>query len=335
MANHFLARQQWTYAAVQTDSQTLATVDTTNYFSCDKIALDLDKALIPDPSITGSRQAPKGVVGKATGTFSLDLEMRGAGTTLTAPQFDPLLEAIFGAPIDTGVYSLSDTIKTLSLYRYRLNDIGTATGPYGQIGVGATVTDATFTIGQNLASMAVNGKTVFTMDSTIFSTLTTAEKFGLSAFPAAPTAPTSLLLQPTVGFEGSIVCGSDTIADLNSMTIKVNTGNSIVNTTFGTTFGSGTQGNTRSIEVTMTIDDSDSTGVANLRKAANSKVPFNITATVGNVAGNIFEFALVNVQSGALKMTEASGGRMQIEIASSMAVGDTLAGLDALTLTCL
>lgn len=334
MPNYSLIRNRWLYAAMQSDPLTIATVDTGDYFSHTKVSLDPVVDLIKDNSITGSRQDPLGIPGRMSGTFSVDLNMRGSGTTLTAPSFDALLEATFGQAIATGVYALTDNIETFSLYNYRVDPAG-GTALTQQIAMGATVTDTTFTIGSDIASMTCNGKAVFVLDTNDFSTYNTAEKGGLTSFPASPTLPTSILEVPVVGFTGSITTGSDTIVELKTATVKISTGNDIVTDTFGTFIGSGVQGNVRTIDVTLTLDDSDSTGIANLKKKAQSKAPFNIALTVGTIAGNTFAFALSQVQLGSYKFTDGSKGRVQLEFSASTAHGTTLAGLDALTLTCL
>lgn len=332
MPNYSLVRNRWLYAAIQSDPLTIATVTTSNYFSHTKASLDPVVDLIKDNSITGSRQDPLGIPGRMSGTFSIDLNMRGAGAGVV-PMFDPLLVATFGQAATSGVYTLTDNIETFSLYNYRVDPSG-GTGLTQQIGMGCTVSDTTFTVGNDIATMTCNGKAVFVLDTNDFSTYTTAEKGGLSSFPASPTLPTSILSVPVVGFTGSITTGSDTIVELKTATIKISTGNDIVTDTFGTFIGSGTQGNVRTIDVTLTLDDSDSTGIANLKKKAQNKAAFNVAINVGTVAGNIFEFALVNVQLGSYKFTDGSKGRVQLEFSASTAHGSTLAGLDALTLTC-
>lgn len=323
------------YAAVQSAHLTAATVATANYFTHSKVTMDRKTALIKDPSITGSLTEPLGILGKMTGDYSIDIPLRGSGTTLTAPPFDAILQSLFGSAISTGVYSMVDTPLPFSLYRYRLDDAGSA-DLTNQLGLGSIVTDATFVMGPDIAMLNVTGTSAFVLDNKTFSTYLTPWKGGLSSFPAEPTAPTSILEQPTIGFTGSMVVDSNTLITFKSANIKIATGKSQIDDTFGSYIGTGVYSNTRTVDITLELDEDNSSACNDLKTKAFGGLPINIAATIGTVAGNSFELALVGVQlDPGFKLTDGPKGNIRMSFASSIAHGSTLAGLDAVTLTCL
>lgn len=334
MANYSLNRLVRAYLANQSSISTIPTVTTTNNVLFSKLSLDADIGEIKDPSVTGSRQDLAGARGRMSGTWSIEAALRGSGTAGTAPaHLDVLLESIMGQANSTVAdtsctYALSDGISTFALYRYRRDQAG-GTALTQQIGSTCGTTDATFTLGQDVAMLSCSGRCAFVLDSNNFASYISAWKGGLGSFPAEPTAPTAIPVQPVVGFTGSITADSNSVVELKTATIKISTGNQLVDDDYGNYIGSGWQGDTRSIEVGLTLDDSDSAAIVDLKQKAFTYTPINIDIVSGTVAGNIFTFNLKNVQMRNPKFSDGPKGRMRLDFSASMAHGTTLAGTDA------
>ncbi|HXS93183.1 MAG TPA: hypothetical protein VN736_01190 [Candidatus Limnocylindrales bacterium] len=339
MSNYALNRLRRLYMAAQTDPLTLpSSITNTNYCLFSSLDIVGEQQVIRRPDITGSRQDLIGLPGRHTGTWSVSMSLAGSGSAGTAPDCDPLLQAIFGAAntavaSTSNTYSLSDNIITCALYHYRHAQNGT-TALTQQISMGSTVTQATFSLGSDIATLSANGRSIFVLDSDNWSAYTgvfSGAKGGLSAFPSEPSSPVFHGV-PVVGFTGSLTTDSNSVAELKSMTIKVTTGNQIVDDTFGQYFGSGVQGDFRTIDVSLTLDDSDSAAMLDLKQKAFSFAPINIVAVCGTTAGNTWTFNLNQVQMVNPKFSPGPKGRMRLDFNASVAHGTTLSGLDAFSL---
>lgn len=337
--NYSLNRLRRLYIAPQTDPMTLPTVTgTSNYCLFTKLNIEGVQGVINRPDITGSRGTLPGIAGKHTGTWSVGMSLAGAGAAGVDPDCDPLLQATFGAVptivASTSVtYALSDNIITAALFHYRHTQVG-GTTLTNQISMGSVVDTATFTMGADIATVDFSGKSIFVLDSDNFASYTGAlaiGKGGLGSFPAEPSTPTYHGL-PVIGFTGSLTMDTQTVVELKSATVKISTGNQIVDDSFGYWMGSGVQGDMRQIDVSLTLDDSDSAAIIDLKQKAFSFAPITVTLVCGTVAGNTWTFNLSNIQMVNPKFSEGSKGRMRVDFGASIAHGSTLAGLDALSL---
>jgi hypothetical protein len=337
MPNYSLNRLQRAYLGIQTDIATIPTVVTANNVLFSKLSLDASAAAIKDPAVTGSRQSLESQRGRMTGAWSIDTVLRGSGAAGTAPpHLDVLLQSVFGhantaVASTSNTYNMTDDIINFALFRYRHDQAG-GVALTNHIGSLCGTTDATFTMGADLAQATFNGSAAFVLDSDNFASYVSAWKGGLSSFPAEPTAPTAIPTLPVIGFTGSITTDSDSVVELKTATIKVSTGNTLVDDSYGQFIGSGWQGDERTIELSLTLDDSDSAAIIDLKQKAFSFTPIDIVIVSGTVAGNIFTFTLKQVQMQNVKFSEGPKGRMRVDFSASMAHGTTLAGLDAFKL---
>jgi hypothetical protein len=337
MPNYSLNRNRRMYLHEQTTPLTVPTAVTADYCLFTKLTLDPISAAIKDPSITGSRGELKGVPGRKSGTWAIDGALHGSGAAGTAPQAHVLLKAALGheasVAMTSTTYTLVDDITSFALFNYRTDPSG-GTGLTQQIGMGCVVSDITFNVGQDVHSFAANGRCIYVIDSDNFATDDSTWLGGLMSFPAEPTAPTSLPQAVTVGFTGSITTDSNSIIELKTATIKLTTGNDIVDDTFSTYIGSGVQGNTRMIDVSLTLDDSDDSAIADLKTKARTFSPIDIVIQCGTITGSIFTYTLKQVQMVEPKFTDGPKGRVRVDFGASGAHGTTLAGLDAFKIVC-
>lgn len=97
-----LSRNERVYVQKQTDPRVIpnaagvASVAVANYLRFKQARLNPQAALLTRPDKTGTRSATRGVLGRKSGIWSIDLSLAGSGTAGTVPPSDPVLAALFG-----------------------------------------------------------------------------------------------------------------------------------------------------------------------------------------------------------------------------------------------
>lgn len=199
-------------------------------------------------------------------------------------------------------YNLSDAINMLTLWSYR-TEFSTLDQRAGN---SCVVQEATFNLGQDVATWTISGECRWVLRSNAFGTSDDLQKGGLTSFPAEPSSPvTSGDIIP--GFTGRFAIGSSAnmatdVLDyptVRTATIRVQTQNQIAKDTFGSYYGSLTEGAERNITITWNIYDDDSDEVNAIKLASEEKTPQNIIVNVGTEAGSAFFFILKNVYLGS------------------------------------
>ena len=331
-----LSRQQKAFLVAQTSPLIIpntsgsATVTNTNACAYGKLTLTPTVAQIQRPDLTGSRGTLPSIKGRMGGNWAMEMSLASA-TAGVVPDCDPILQSLFGQAAtvvaSTSVtYSLSDNIQSFVLFRFRQPSSLTQ-----HLGFGCVVKEATFSVGPDIATMSASGEAVFVLDSDNFGNTLTAAKGGLTVFPTSPTTPVTHG-NAVIGFTGLITMDGNTIANLKTATIKITTGNDTVKDTFGSYVASGTEGATRTVGVTFTLDDDDATATQNLKAKAFSQTPVDMSIQVGTFAGNIWTFTLKQVQ---LAQPSYSDGQLRFhaDFAESFAHGTSITANDDVTLT--
>ena len=295
-----------------------------------KTSLVPDVALLVRPDKTGSRTQTVGVAGRKLGKWSLDMSLAANGAAGVVPDCDPLLVALFGADatISTGVsvsYALADVVKSLCLWRFR-----TPAAVMQQMALGAVVSDATFNLGQDIASWTMNGEALWVLDSVNFATTDATGKGGLTSFPTEPSSPVTnggII----AGFTGVATFDSNVLANIRSATLKISTGNAIVKDTFGSYYGTTPEGDMRKVTLAFDIYDDSGTGTSNLYQKAITKSAINITLQIGTVAGSIWTWTIKGVQLDVPNLSDGQR-RWSASFAESQASGSSLTAMDEVAL---
>lgn len=348
MANYAISRQERIYLFSETTFGQIPTV--TNSNCCRAINAGLVSVVnnYPRPDKTGTRSSVVGVLGRKSATWSLSQSLAGNGAAGTPPDCSPILRALFGVAGGSGTgetivsstsvtYALQDPaiIPSFSLFSFRTPATETQ-----RIVEGAVVAEATFNLGQNIATWSANGTGIWCLDTETTSNQTTfnvagnipdtTQKGGLTTFPVEPSAPVTNG-SPTVGFTGSAVFDGDTITEIQSATLRVRTGNAVANDTFGSYYPVLAEGAEREVGLAFTVYDSDGAGIKDLKAKAQTQTPITVVLTMGTIAGNIWTWTLSNLQI-AQPTYDDSRNRYMCVFPESMAHASSIVLRDELSL---
>ena len=309
MANFGYSRNEIMFAQLATayglvpNTSGIATLAASNCFRHIKVTMDSDSELYPNPVKTGSRDIIAGIAGRRIGEWSLEIPLQGNGAAGVVSDYDEILQAIFGAApnivASTSVtYALSDSVINFVLWRFR-----TPSTLFQQCGIGATIKNAKFNLGQNLATWTVSGELMWCLDSEQFATADTVSKGGLTAFPTAPASPVTNGV-PAPGYLGvvsftiaatpyiiSSTGPSSTTGSLRTASLNIDINNDPVRDSFGTNYATGVLAGTRAVSGSFELYDSDGTDNVAIRAAAISKAPITFSGSVGTTPGNIWTFS--------------------------------------------
>lgn len=328
-----LSRNEHGYVKLESAYGTIPTFANTDAFRFVRAAMLNDVAVIQRPDKTGSRSQTAGTPGRKFARWTCEMGLSASGSVGVKPHVDPFLVALFGkAPtVNAGVsvvYSMDDAIPSLSLasYRSRSNNIT------DRILHGAVVTGATFNLGQDAATWAVEGTGQWVLESGQWANADATQKGGLSSFPAEPGAPDASDGGLTIGFTGSFTGPDGAMGNIRQSQIRVLTYNDTVRDTFGEFYPTETEGDERVVTLAFSVYDKDDTATEKLRQYANAKTPIDVTMVVGTVAGNIWSFALNQIQLAAANLND-NQRRWAMDFGESRAFATNISSLDELVLT--
>ena len=319
MANFALSRNERLYGQIESTYATIpntsgtATLAGSNCCRVKKLALDPSVDLLIREDKTGSRSQTVGVAGrKKMKSWSAEMDLAANGAAGVIPDCDFLLQATFGqaATISAGVsatYSLSDAIKSMALWSFRQPSTVVQ-----RCGAGALVDTAVFELGANIATAKFSGTGAWVVDSYNFSSLDTAGKCGLTAFPSEPGSPVT---------NGGIIAGFT-----GAVTIDSN-----VDDGFGSYYPNTSMGGERVVSVAFDAYDDDSTNTQDLIQKALSKAAVAVTLQVGTVTGSKWTFSLPNVQL-AEPTFDDSKMRYMLKFGESRAFASSLTSLNEVSL---
>lgn len=302
---------------------TVASGDGMQYINC---TLEANSNLIQSRVRTGSLGRAAGRRGRRSGSFSLEVPLQGSGTAGTAPDIAQVLTGLFGqaGTADPGVsvtYEIAETNIGLTIWRFK--DPAGSNVP-NECGVGGLINEFEISGGEEAeSSLIVRGPLVDVIEKPNFSSLTTAEKFGLTSFPSEPSAP-SFLGVPALAFTGSVTINGVSTFKLRDFRIY-GTLNRSLRYAHGA-YSAGVDLKTiRDLFLDFSVYEEDTSDLAALRHLNRTKGTFDASIVIGDVAGNIWTAALNNLAIGTVT-TEESGPESILRFAgcqaSETAVGD-------------
>lgn len=291
-----------------TGTATLANGDALKHISA---GLAVNNILIPTAAKTGSRSNLAGQSGRRGANFSLEIPLMGSSGAGTAPDSGPIWEAIFGkagtvSAATSVTYEFADVVAGLALWLF--ND-PSATDTWDRVIGGAVVND--FEIRPNMggiATLRVSGVGVYVVNKPKFSSLETAAKLGLSAWPTEPASPTYTGAE-IPGDYGSFTLNSVGTFKLADWTIRGNLGRTLRHA-FGSRYPSvPIQGN-RSITLDVSLYLENSSDVAALRHLVYSKGTMDGAVVIGETAGSILSLACNDMQAPSEEVTDGEAEQM-------------------------
>lgn len=246
---------------------------------------------------TGALGRLAGIEGRAGGAaWRAELPFQLSGTAGTAPDMDPILEAIFGAAgtDSAGVsvtYALADAVPGLTLWSFRTVG-GSASNVAQRVAWGAMLDDFELTTAEGELVLRVGGTCSFALPSIGFASFSTAQKGGLSAFPS----------EPTPSYAGNIIpgfIGSLTINAVNTFSVEQFSVRGRLNRSLRYAFGSRVPtvpiAGRREISCSFRIFEENVAAVNTMRDLQRSKTAVDVSLVFGETAGYIATFALNGV----------------------------------------
>jgi len=222
-------------------------------------------------------------------------------------------------------YAISDAILSFCLWAFR-----TPAALQQRVGFGCVAQEATFNLGQDVATWTANGEGLWVLDSDNFSSADSTQKGGLTTFPVEPASPVTnggII----AGFTGRAVLDGKTLANIKNATLRIQTGNVTVKDSFGSYYPDSAEGDERNVTVDFTVDDQDDTATKNLYTKALDKTAIEIILNIGTVVGSVFVFYLKGVQLPVGTLDDGQR-RFQRSYSGAKAHGSSLTSLDEVAL---
>lgn len=289
MPNFSQSRLDYLFLTKETTYGQAVSPSNSNYCRHIKLGLSNTRALLTRRDKTGDRSVLKGVKGRAVANWNTEMSLVTSNSS-AVPDCDVLFQMLFGQAATSRAYSLVDSIISGNLWRFR--DPSTLDQ---QVGIGAILQRATFTLGQDIAEWTAEGQALGVLGSNFFSAADLTQKGGLGSFPTRPSSPTANG-DAIAGFTGAISVDGVSLATIRTAIIKVETGNALVTDTFGNYYATGAEGDERNITFGFNLYDDDSSGAETIKEAADSKAPITAVVQVGTVSNNIYTFTVNGIQ---------------------------------------
>ena len=235
-------------------------------------------------------------------------------------------------------YTFVDDITHFTLWSFR-----TANTLDQRVAHTCVVAEASFNLNQDVATWSANGDCVWVLRSKDYATADSYQIASLSGgFPSEPVTPvTNGAIIP--GFTGRFVAGASNATasvfasaaiafpTIRNVSLRVQTNNLLVRDTFGSYYGTLTEGDVRNVTLSFNIYDDDSTGVQNLKTWGDSKTPVDFVVNNGTTVGNTWIHYLKNVYLASHVLGDGQL-RFDASYADSRATSTTLAVKDEYSL---
>jgi len=275
-----------------TGTATLANTDIVQHI---RMQLNRQDNVIRSAGKTGALGILPGIKGRRGATWSAEFPFRLSGTAGTAPDLDPILEAIFGAagtdtPATSVAYALTDNISELTLWSF-LTPAATHT-PQRCLW-GGVLDEFELSSGDGEPVLRCSGSGAYVIDKPNFSNFSTAEKGGLSAFPSEP-ASGAFTGQIVPAFTGSVTLNSVGTFKVESWSIRGRFNRS-ARYAYGSYLATVPIAGVREISMNVRLYLENIANVSTFRELAHSKSTFDGSLVMGDTAGYIATFALNNI----------------------------------------
>jgi hypothetical protein len=289
---------------------------------------------------TGKRSPLIGTRGRQGVSWTLSKELIPSGAAGTAPDDDPILQAIMGTTAQTVAstsvtYNLGENLYYLFMPRF--NNTPGMSSPTNLYILGGVPQSVRFTGGGNFLSYEIQGVGVAAGDSQNFSSYTGGDAVAAGALSAFPTEPGSATQNgnviPGFGSGAGFKFGGSSIAEVrNTVEISMNLGVDVIADALNDAYPIGFIAGLRQISLSrIQCIDSDGSVLNSLKQASFTKSANTMTLQFGNVAGSIVTFTLNNVQAGAMTWSE-NGAALDVNFDQSDAHETSSSSTDDMTI---
>lgn len=311
-----------------TGTPTLSASDAVRHVSC---RLSATANLISSVAKTGSLGRLIGQKGRRLGSFELVVPLQGSGTAGTLADMDPLWTNIFGQAATvvsstSATYSIAENATSLTIWRFR---DPSGSNMWNEVLTGGIITDWEVSGGDEAeALLTVRGVGVYTSNKPNFTSMSTTEKGGISAFPSEPSSPVYLGI-PALAFVGSFTMNSVSSFSAEKFRIYGSTGRNL-RPAFGNYNSTVPIQGPRTIGCDFSVYEEDTSAMAALRHLAYTKTGFSGVIAIGATAGNIHTFNLGGLTLGPESHSD-NGSESIISFSGNEASMSALGANDELT----
>jgi hypothetical protein len=337
MANEILRYQQRSYLQIQTAFDSIpntggaATVAGSNCCLIRRLDTDAAQADIPRTDKTGTFDKLPAQGGRKSGTVTFEANLNGNGSPGVAPDCSPILQGGFGkAPTivaSTSVtYSLDDLLYYIAAWNFNAPNTGTQ-----KVAFNSLVTALEFALGADEPTVTATLEPGWVLDNDQMADGTTEAlaKGGLTAFPNEPATPIANGTFPR-GFDIAATIDGNAFDEILSAKIRLAVQRGLRKDTNNVYPRSGFPG-PREVSFDFSLTDNDSAAMRSLKQKAFSRTPINIDFTLGQTAGNIWDFSLLNVIVPKPKDGD-QGSRRKLDFNGCIAYPSALLAKDQFTL---
>jgi hypothetical protein len=295
------------------------------------LTLSPNESRVPLDFVHGSPSPLGSIQGRKRGEWGLTVPIFPNGTAGVPPDTDLLFQSLFGgvgvSVPGSGIgnawfYSFVDFANVpLTILAFNIGSNNTASS----YAVGAIVQRATFTINTDILAMALSGESVAVAEIDTFPILDPEAQAGLTQFPTAPSSFVSNGVA-THGYGGFFYCtiGASSFPiplQGTNLTFQVNTGVSLYGDFVDTFYPGAVLYGPRSVTVSLSFLNNDSSVLVALKQAARRNTPINIAyQLLGNPAGQRFHIGANNVQLIPASLRD-NNNSVTCDFGSSLAAG--------------
>lgn len=296
-----LTRNRTAYVTKETTVGTIVSPANSNAFRFVDLQLNPAQPVAVRPDVNPSLSRPLGTPMRKSASWQMSCSLAGSGTAGTAPDIGPFLECGIGAvTVNAGtsvVYAPADVANCLDIWAYAKNVSGTQpAGLTQRVALASAVSQIKFNIGQDFATADFSGESWWVLDTDQFSTADATAKGGLASFPTEPASPT-LNGSAVQGFVGTITLdGQAYTGIIRSAVITYGMIREFPKDVFNNFYPSAPIPGFRDVTVDLNLYDDDGSTLSALKAKIFNNTAFNASFVVGTTAGNIWTFALNNLQ---------------------------------------
>jgi hypothetical protein len=192
---------------------------------------------------------------------------------------------------------------------------------------GQVTKEMTFTLGQDIATFQASGGAKWVLDNLKFSSATSTEKGGLTAFPDLSLITGSSVTGGSgiAGFKGRAVINGSTMVRIRSASIKYGSALDLPQDVFGSDYVDTPEADERAVSVDFNMYEDDSAAQATLEQAAVDKTSIDMIFQLGTSPNNTVVFVLRGVQLASPERDDSQRA-FTMNYSNSQAYGSSITG---------
>jgi hypothetical protein len=196
---------------------------------------------------------------------------------------------------------------------------------------GCVPTDATFNLGEDIATAQANGPAMWYVDNKNFASATVQEKGGLTTFPDLSAITPVTAGAGIAGFKGIFALNAGAITRVRSGQIKFGTGGDLPRDVFNSGYCDIPEADERNVGLSFNMYEDDGTGLQALEQAAITKAAMDCVMGMGTVPGSVVMLVAKGIQLS--NPSRDDGGRSFVcNFGESRAYGSSISALDEISL---